>query len=277
MKMKTLFGLDFEREGRGVPEDGSKSPAWIRFFEIIYRKFWAMLRVNFMQTIGNLPALLISAFFLSYFYLSLVPEQAGMDFTFRVTAGFIMVSLQLVAVGPVQAGFIFAMRNYAREENVFVWSDFIRAARENWKLATAVSLIDLAVMVLISYTFRFYQTFDAGLGMMTTVCLLMLVCGLVLYSMMHLFLYPMMVTLELSLKQLYSNAFRFAIGLFLPNAGILVLMVAFDCLLFLNPVIGIIGMFFLGFSFPNFLSTFYAYQGIEKYIIKKVNTKDETT
>ena len=80
---------------------------------------------------------------------------------------------------------------------------------------------------------------------------------------------------DLTVKQLYTNALRFALGKFLPNLGILAIIVGFDYAMFLNPMVGIIGMLLIGFTFPNFLSTYYAYFGIDKYIVQKVLNSEE--
>lgn len=269
--------MNFEKEGPGVPQDGTKDPVVIRFFKIIQRKFWAMLRVNAMQVVGSLPALAIAAFGLSWLYLDFMEEQIGMDFGMRLFLGFLLVSFQLVTVGPVQAGFIYTMRNYAREEHVFVLHDFVKGIRENWKRSTVISLIDLAVVSILSYTWYFYRMAGEQLGSMGQICSLILVVMLVLYSMMHLYIYPMMVTLDLTVRQLYGNALRFAVGKLLPNLGILALIVLFDYVLFLNPLIGIFGMLLVGFSLPNFLSTYYAYLGIDRYIIQKIRNAEENT
>ena len=265
-----LFGMNFEKEGPGAPENGKKDPVFIRFFKIIKRKFWAMLRINAMQLIGSLPALAIAVLLISPMYMDFLPDHIGADFGARLLVGFLFLSLQLICVGPVQAGFIYTMRNYAREEHVFVWHDFIKGIRENWKRAGIVSLIDLLMVYLVSYTWCFYRMLGAKMGMIEQLCSVILLIILVIYAMMHMYIYPMMATLDLNVRQLYANAFRFAIGKFLPNLGILALIILFDCLIFLNQVTGVLLMALVGFVFPNFLSTYYAYLGIDKHIIQKI-------
>lgn len=262
-----LFAMNLEKEGLGAPENGQKDPVLPRFFKIIHRKFWAMLRINFMQTLGALPALAIS-FLLAGLFLGIQREEVFANFSVRLRIAFLIVSTQMITVGPIQAGFIYTMRNYAREEHVFVLYDFIKGIRENWKQATATTLIDLAVVGLTCYTWYFYQAMGQQLGTMGMVCTIILAQILILYAMMHLYLYPMMVTLPLKLSQLYLNSLRFAVGRFFQNLGILALITVFDLVLFLHPLIGLLGMCMIGFSLPNFLSTYYAYLGIEKYVIR---------
>ena len=160
--MGNLFGINFEKVGKGVPEDGTKEKEFIRFFKIIQRKFWDMIKLNMMQAVCCIPVFAGSALFISYMYIEFMPDNVEYDLAMRVFAAFMLVTMQLVTVGPLHAGFIYTMRNYAREENVFVWSDFVKGIKENWKRATAVCMIDLAVVLIISYMYMFYRVNAAG-------------------------------------------------------------------------------------------------------------------
>ena len=94
-----------------------------------------------------------------------------------------------------------------------------------------------------------------------------------LYAMMHLYIYPMMVTLDLNVKQLYGNAWRFAIGKFIPNLLIVALLVGFDVLIFyVSAYFGMIIISIIGYSLTGFFATFYAYPAIDRYIIQKVKS-----
>lgn len=232
---------------------------WIRFFRIMKTKFWAMIKINLLEVIGNLPALLAA--------MSMI--LGGNNLTVRFFGGYLLTCLQLVCIGPVQAGFIYTLRNYAREEHVFVLYDFIKGIRENWKQGLLVSLIDFILISLMLYTLRFYILTAPAFGVMGELCMGLIVILILLYTMMHLYIYPMMITLELTAKQLYGNALRLAAARFLPNLGILVVIFAFNRLIFVHMLTGAAGILLIGYSLPGFLSTFYAYKGIEHYILKR--------
>lgn len=275
--MSNLFGIDYEKPGRGVPEDGSRENGFIRFFKIVQRKFWAMVRLNFLQVLFSLPAFATSAFLFSHMAVRFMPDNAGLDLSLRIFFGFILVVLQVVTTGPIQAGFIYVLRNYSREEHAFVWSDFIKGIKENWKRALAVSVIDMLVVFIVLYTYMFYNTNTDRVGVIGEASRAIIIIIAVVYAMMHMYIYPMMVTLDLTVKQIYSNSVKFAFGKLLPNLGILLLMLVISTLMFLNTVVGIGLMLIIGYSLLNFLSTFYAYYGIEKYIIKKIEESQPTT
>lgn len=270
--MSNLFGIDYEKAGKGVPEDGSREGGFLRFFKIIQRKFWAMIRVNLLQVLFSLPAFGFSVLLLSYMYVPVTPDNLDFDFSLRIFIGFMLVSLQVVTTGPLHAGFIYILRNYSREENAFVWSDFIKGIRDNWKRSLAVMIIDLLVAFIVSFTYMFYSTHAGEAGAMSEVSRVILIIIALLYAMMHMYIYPMMVTLDLTVKQLYGNALRFAVAKFLPNLGILAIIVLFGLLLFVNTLAGLFALLLAGYSLTGFLSTFYAYGAIDKYIVQKIKT-----
>jgi uncharacterized membrane protein YesL len=90
-----------------------------------------------------------------------------------------------------------------------------------------------------------------------------------------MYLYPMMVSYELSLKNLYKNAFLFSIGKFIPNLGVL-----FICLLlvvgpmavvmFTGSAIALVIVYvyylLLGFTLPGLVMNFFINPVIDKYL-----------
>lgn len=269
----SLFRPNYEKPGKGVPEDGSQEVNFVRFFQIVGRKFWGMVGINVMQLIGNLPALAAAGFWLGFKFGALSAGDADEQLWFMLMAGFLAVSTQIVTIGPVQAGFIYTMRNYVREENVFVWSDFMKGVRENWKRSLAVAAIDLFVFYVLSCVYSFYTTVEGNPVVIVSLSKFVLGVLVLLYAMMHLYIYPMMVTLDLNIKQLYGNAWRFAIGKFIPNLLIVALLVGFDVLIFyVSAYFGMIIISIIGYSLTGFLATFYTYPAIDKYIIQKVKS-----
>jgi len=266
--MDNLIGSDYENEV--IPEDDSKENNFLRFFKIIKRKFWAMIKVNLMQVVCSLPAFAVAAFGFSYMYVNLMSGDVEYDLALRLFIGFMLVSIQVIAIGPLQAGFIYVIRNYVREEHAFIWSDFIKGVKENWKRALLVSTIDFIVVFIVSYAYLFYGMKADEIGIMSDVFKTIIIIIGLIYAMMHMYIYPMMVTLDLTVKQVYSNALRFAVAKFLPNLIILAVMITCSFLLFVNVLLGLFIILLIGYSFMGFLSTFYAYGAIEKYIIQKI-------
>jgi len=88
--------------------------------------------------------------------------------------------------------------------------------------------------------------------------------------MMSMYIYPMMVTFDLSIRQLYKNAFLFAIMKFFPNLLILVVIFALLFFSFYYPVIGYILFIFITMGLTSFITNFYVYSKIDKYMIQPI-------
>ena len=88
-----------------------------------------------------------------------------------------------------------------------------------------------------------------------------------------MYMYPMIVTFKLTLKQLYKNAMLFAFLKWLPNLGILLLdaVIVFIPLFFINGdwslYISLILYALITMSFIGFINMSYTYPTIKKCLI----------
>lgn len=270
-----MFGKNLEKQREQDCGHDFKRNAVFRFFGIIGRKFWSLMVLNLMQFVCCLPVLAVSVLFISSMYLQTFSGGTENEFMLRLFIGFIITGMQLIVIGPLHAGIVYVMRNYAREENAFLWSDFVKGIKQNWKRALAVSAINAAFVLLVSYAFMFYSRTAVQLGAMAEACRVILIILGVVFAMMQIYIYPMMVTLDLTVKQLYGNALRFAAAKFLPNIAILAVTAGFYVLIFTNVFAGTALMLLTGYSLTGFLSVFYAYGAIDKYIIRKIRAEEE--
>ena len=76
---------DYMREGKGVDKGPDFRPRFIIFFDIYLRKFWNLILLNLLYVVCCIP---------------------------------------IVTIGPATAAMTKILRNYAREEHAFLWSDF---------------------------------------------------------------------------------------------------------------------------------------------------------
>lgn len=118
----------------------------------------------------------------------------------------IFICLPLITVGPAQAGMTYILRNYSREEHAFIWWDFKENARKNFKQGMIVGLINTVVTVLVLFDIYFYISYRTENLIITAASVLIIVAFLV-FMMMSMYIYPMMVTFNLSIKQLYKMHF----------------------------------------------------------------------
>jgi len=275
--MAGFFGLfDYTKEGPGVPKDAPPKSRFRIFFEVLGRKFWNIVRVNLMFGIFNIPAIIFLVLFAGYLQLLLTqnttvtPEDMATNLFFgTIPLMSIFICLPLITVGPAQAGMTYVLRNYSREEHAFIWGDFKEHALKNFKQSIIVSLINTFFTVLVIMDIYFYLNFRTD-NLLITAASAFIIVAFVIFMMMSMYIYPMMVTFDLSIRQLYKNAFLFAIMKLFPNLLILVVIFALLFFSFYYPVIGYILFIFITMGLTSFITNFYVYSKIDKYMIQPI-------
>ncbi len=266
-----FFSINYNKPGPGVDKDAPPKPRFFIFFEVLKRKFWHLLRVNLMFALFNIPALLI-AFVVASVYLQKLQFDGGIgDFYLRFFLAALMTLLPVITLGPVQAGFTYILRNYSREEHSFIWWDFKETFIKNFKQGMAITAIDIVVMYVLGIAINFYTSQN---GLISTAATSFVVLSLVIFSIMHLYIYPMLVTVKLSVKDIYKNAFIFSILKLFPNLLFFVLNVVIAYAAFYNILIGIILYVLLLPSFIGLMNNFYVNPIIKKYVVTEPETNE---
>ncbi len=288
--MAGIFGLfDYNRPGPGVPKDAPPKSPFVVFFEILQRKFFNLVKVNLMFVLFNLPAMLLGVFIMLVFFPNILPdafESADNLFTdilIKFVFLTLMMCIPMITTGPAQAGFTYVLRNYAREEHAFIWSDFKDAAKKNMKQSIIVSSINIFATFLMLMSIRAYWILIDNGGMANLpgiIGLGLVVMVFLIFACMNIYIYPMMVTFELTLKQLYKNSLIFAFIKFLPNLGILLLssllvFLSFGLIIPFHPILGLIPYLFITISLIGLITNFYAYPKLKKFMISRIEAEEE--
>lgn len=287
--MAGFFGLfDYTKEGPGIPKDAPPKPRFIVFFEVLGRKFWKIVRVNLMYLLFNIPAILFMFFFSAY-YLQLFTlnkliiiedsELFGYLFGGVIPLMIVFVCFPMISVGPAQAGMTYILRNFSREEHAFLWSDFIEHAKKNFKQSMIVGAINLIVTIFVLLDLFILVPLQMN-SMLKTVVSTVTVIAYTIFMMMNMYIYPMMVTFNLTIRQLYKNAFLFAYMKLIPNFLILLVCLAVIILPFrLSLPVGYILFIFITMSLVSYITNFYVYPKLDKYMIQpaRQNAEEEKT
>ncbi|MDD2393654.1 MAG: DUF624 domain-containing protein [Eubacteriales bacterium] len=215
-------------------------------------------------------------------------ETAAILFSqINIVFSFALVGLQLLVLGPVHAGITYIFRNYSREEHAFIWGDFKEHLKKNWKQSLLTSLISFLAVIILSTNFVFYSKGD----MVNNTFLKGILTGAVavifiVFTMMQMYIYPMMITFKLTLKQLYKNSVLLTMARLPWNIGIMLLSILITTALpiaflffggSLGIILGIFYYFFLAFGLNMMLTNFFVYRQLKKYMIDPMNeTKTDT-
>lgn len=241
---------------------------WSSIFgvNLLYMLFWLP---TFVWTIINVSLLLTAD-------ASLLGENAsGLMMTYLI--GLVPC---IFITGPFTAGATYVMRNWARDEHSFVWSDFWDAVKANWKQALPVSLISGLMPLLMYVGWVFYGSLSStSIIYIIPLCLMFLV--FTLWKLSEMVIYTMMVTYDLSLKNLLRNALLLtfaklplAIGIKLltwvvPAIFLLIMFAAESAQIILMLILAFVYLLYLP-GFNRLIIASYANALCEKYLNSKI-------
>lgn len=156
---------------------------------------------------------------------------------------YLLFCIPIITIGPATAGMTYVLRNWARDDHAWLWSDFWDNFKSNFWQSLAVFGIDVLAAIVLFVNIRFYNTMGQTNQIFFMVKYLVLGVALI-FAMMHIYIYPMMVTYKLRLRDIYKNAFIFTAAKLPHTLGIFALCVGI-----------FIGSFYL-YILPLFLITF---------------------
>ena len=152
-----------------------------------------------------------------------------------------LVLLPFALIGPITAGAVKVSRDFVREEPVFLFSDFRDAVKKNFFPSLIISAVQyVAGAIIINAISLYYAYFDGHWIYMVGFAAALLMAFL--FIAMHFYIMLMQVTLKLSLKKIYKNAFYFSIICLVRNIFLVIGLAALLFLLWLA--------FNFGMAFP---------------------------
>lgn len=188
------------------------------FFLVLKDHFFDLIKVNLMQVIFWIP-------FIAWTALNIIAIQS-MDITTMLAAENAIeqilgamasyLTMWLIGLipcvlitGPSSAGAAYIMRNWARDDHAFIFSDFKDAFKSNWKQALAISALT-CVLPFITYISLSYYSQLANSNMLMIVPMMLVIFVALMWTLMLPLLYPLMIGYELRLKNVIKNAFLIA-------------------------------------------------------------------
>ena len=290
-----IFGGGYNKPGKGVDKNEPKKKGFFLFFEIVIRKFTKFLGLNCLYTMTSIIWIILLYLFggIILANTNVVENTAsqiasmaqGIDMA--EIQGSVMVSLQaffaigifsLWGSGPATASYAYITRCFTRGEHAWVVSDGIDKLKENFKKGMFVVIADAVVLVLginaAYFYYGFYVTTGSILWMLLTYVTMLI---LVLYTMIHPYLYQIMVTFECSIGAMYKNALLMMIAKLPQSFLILAFEGAILFLLFtmVNPIAAALITIVVGLCLTHFPGQFYAARVIERSILRDMKKKPE--
>lgn len=234
-KNQVGFFQHYEREGKGVTKAdvAAESPVK-RFFAELGHRFWQLIVLNLLYLLACIP---------------------------------------VVTIGPATAAMNYVCRNFSQAKPVDFFTDFIEKCKEHFKQGFFAFLIQAAIGALLYGSFEAWTNpafgFQASSGWKTVAVVLiffvayLLICG-------TFYLFPMMVSFDLPLKQLIRNSVILAMSQFWRNlvmlAGAAVFLLLPSLLLYLEATWFLVIPLFFTFSFTAYLNNGLVFPVLKKYV-----------
>lgn len=288
-----IFGGGYMKPGKGVDKNEPKKKGFFLFFDVLIHKFTKFLGANCLYTMTSIIWIA-----LLYFFGGIVLSSTGIvghiaDAISAVESGIsadeiqgsVMVTLQLAFAvsifalwgsGPASAAYAYINRCFTRGEHTWVMSDGVDKFKENFKQGMFVVIADAVVLVFginaAHFYWMFYVSTHSFIWMFLTYVTVLV---LIIYTLMHPYIYQIMVTFECKIGALYKNALLITLAklpgtLITLAAGVAVLVL---CFTFLNPIAAALLIAVFGLCLTRYPGEFYAARVIERSILKDMKEK----
>ena len=276
------------KEGPGVSKDAPEKHRFFLFFELFGRKFTRLIQLNLLFFVCLIPIAI--GLYTSFGFNPNIFADGAVNMEVLKTqpliqlsgdiVGLVIYILSLFITGPAIAGFTYVIRNFQRQEHAWVMSDFKDNFKSNFKQATILAFIDSVVYFLLYVAFVFYTyalpAHSSPLTNFAPMLTAVIVVIAIVYTWMHYYIYVMMVTFDLRLKDIMRNALIFALGKLPLNVMITLICgaIVIASVIF-NTVIGIILSAIITLSLIGYIIVFSVYPTIENYLIAPVSVPDD--
>ncbi len=276
------FFNNYSKAGPGVSKDAPEKNRFFLFFELFFRKFFKLLKLNLMYFVSLIPLILGI-----YLWVDINPEilkditninKMPLFIFSGDIIGLICIIISVFITGPSTAGFTYVIRNFQRQEHAWVFNDYIEHFKKNYKQGVAMSALDIVgfFMLYVALVFYLYTPPEALAGISPFLAAF-IVLVIITFIFMHYYIYTMMVTFDLKLKEILKNALIFAYAKLPLNIFITLILGALILLGIWFTGIGILAYILIGLSLYGYIITYTVYPSIDKAMIKPVEgeNKDE--
>ncbi len=278
-----LFSFNYAKPGPGVDKDAPKKKGIFLYFELLGRKFFKLCQANMLYFLCSIPYIVLMFMFITGMFGGYFTEIITKGFgenaeaetisnaVLMLTSFFTMMIFALWGSGPASASFAYITRCFTREEHAWIWSDFFKIFKENFKQAIAVVIIDFVMLYLffnaIYQYWHFYTQQNSFIWMLLSyLCIIMTV----IYTFMHFHIYQIMVTFECKFRDLIKNAFMLAFGKAPMNLVLMVIVFAIFGVMFsyLQPMFAVFICFIIGIGLVRYPIEFYSARTILRIAVE---------
>jgi uncharacterized membrane protein YesL len=198
-------------------------------------------------------------------------DAALIDLLRRLTLGTVLVTIPITVFGPVAAGSTYVYKCLVKEKAVFIWNDMWAHIKKFFVKGMIITVIDVGILFLTGVALQFYpQVLD---GFLQAVVVWTIIIFLVLFFMMHFYIYQLLIEYNLGIVKLYRYSFTFSLLRLFPNLLILIVCFAITLAPFaIHLMVGNGVLMFLSIAVCGTIINYFTWPAIEKHfdpLVKK--------
>ncbi|MCL2633332.1 MAG: DUF624 domain-containing protein [Oscillospiraceae bacterium] len=218
-----------QKSGKGVAKREAEKRPFFKFWELFGRKFWKLLQLNVL---------------------------------------YLLLCIPIVTIGPATAALTQVMRKFVVEQPIFVFEEFFSSFKRNFKQAFIVGLLDVVFILFFLVTlFDYSSRINADPDIMNYAMIAMTMVSGVIFLTLNLYIYPQIVSLQLSLPAMFKNAVILGVAGLKRNAVTVLCYIGVISVFVLTLPYSVAFLPLAPFSWLAFLSVFNAYPVIQQYIV----------
>jgi len=186
----------------------------LQLFGAVLKVRWSqMVLLNALYLLIWIPAIIWTAMNLGALYnLADAATEAPAGGTASIILTWLLGMAPCIAItGPFNAGATYVLRNWARDEHSFVWSDYWEAVKNNWKQGLVISCISGVLPVIVYVAAHFYSS-QLGMTVFSMVPIALVMLVLVIWTLSEMLMFPMLITYDLKLKDVIRNSVLLTVG-----------------------------------------------------------------
>ena len=177
---------------------------------------------------------------------------------------FLICCLPIVTIGASLTALHYVTLKMARNEESYIIRSFFKSFKQNFKQATVINLIMLAVAAILYMDLRIVGNIG---GTMSQVLYIVFFAFAILYMMVFLYIYPVLAKFYNSIKNTFRNAFLMAVITLLP-AGV------FFIKSFRIQSMAIMLLCMFGFALEAFINAHFLVKIFDNYIPADADTQN---
>lgn len=277
--MAGFFGMfDYTKPGKGVSKEDLDKSGIALYFDILWRRLGKIIAVNIFFLIASIPAIIVSLFLSAVLITYLgafsgVPIGPGEASVLRYYLTAVM--LLLTGTGSASAAMSYVLRKYVNDTHSWVWSDFVDALKENFLQGTLAYIINTVLFCVLSMALMYYSFLVKG-AMSVFFTAVMIIIS-VIFMMSVMYVYQIMASVKLKLKDVYRNALLLTLGRLPVNIMAFAVTAAFiyvlNLIITIPIVLAVVPLIF--YSIIVFTQIFITNNTVNKYLIEPSEKKEQ--